>query len=189
MHLLAKLPADRTQVLVACPVNCTANSKVVQLKEHHGAGTFLRDTFPAGVYRDDSFVCVAAKEHTHVDGGLFLLALQSGHSDEANEPLDERSFTIKKTVHPFALDSDKDGGISESEAAAAKALFKGVGGVEGGVETMSRVFQLTAQSVAEMDANHDLFVTQQEHLAWMFNQLEEEGIRRINSAHSHQLEL
>jgi hypothetical protein len=178
MHMLAQLPGSAPPVLIACPSKCATNQKVMQLEKRFGAGVWETN----GSYTDYSLVCLAAMNQTGVDGGLFLLQHLFDHDEQ------ERSFKIMKTAHPFSLDPNNDGVVSEAEAEAAQVLFDGVeeaGDLGGGnldpIREMD-VLKLTAESAQAMDTNHDLVITQQEQLEWMPEQIRVEKIKRINAA-------
>jgi hypothetical protein len=179
MHLLADMPLSAGKmntVLVSCPSHCETNAKVVQLQEHIGGKGIWSTTNNA--YTDYSFVCLAAIERTQVDGGLFLLSL---HADMSDDPA-ERRFMIKKTAHPFHLDADKDGTISENEARAGSVLFDGMGGFDESIHELGLLDLMTAEMAIQMDTNRDLILTQQEQLAWVSDLLDREHRRRLNLA-------
>jgi hypothetical protein len=158
MHLLGTLPTSGAPVLVACPKKCATHTKVVQLEKQHGAGVWSQN----GHFVDHSFVCIAAEKLTDIDGGLFVLLL-------GNMPNGQRSFSIKKSAHPYSLDVDKDGTISEAEAAGVRDLFEGVAGTES--LRYNGMADFSVEVVSQMDTDNDDVVSEQEHIKWMAEQL------------------
>jgi hypothetical protein len=124
-------------------------------------------------------VCRAATHQTGKDGGIFLLIIHGqqdasyvGSNKQNVQSRDAhsytgRSFCIEDTAYPYRLDLNGDGIISPVEAATAGSIiFKGIDRSLFQANSTG-AFNLAVAETVEIDADHDLVISEKEHLKWV----------------------